>query len=105
MKAIPLTLETEAIARKVVWFEPPATALADPIRFMAYAMARATHADMRILRSHVSDADFVDALEHAPPGIIDARSWAYWNSKMGRWPVPPMPVRFVESNQHGHTAS
>ena len=104
MKAIPLTLETESIARKLVWFEPPAAALADPIRFMAYAMARATHADMRILRNFVSDADFVNALEHAPPGIIDARSWAYWNSKMGRWPVPPMPVRFVASIQNGHTA-
>lgn len=94
MKPIPLTPETEAIARRLVWFEPPSTALADPVRFMAYAMARATHTDMRTLRNYVSDEDFIEALENAPPGIIDARSWAYWNSKMGRWPPPSMPIRF-----------
>jgi hypothetical protein len=93
MKAIPLNSETEAIARRLVWFEEPAEALADPVRFMAYAMARATHEDMKVVRRYVDDADFLEALEKAPPGIIDARSWAYWNSKMGRYPAPPMPTR------------
>lgn len=101
MKPIPLTPQTEAIARKLVWFEPPADALADPIRFMAYALARATHEDMRVLRNHVSEADFVEALDRAPPGIIDARSWAYWNSKIARWPPPPMPVRFEGALKSG----
>ena len=93
MKPIPLTSETESVARRVVWFEPPAEALADPIRFMAYAMASATHEDMKTLRRYVSDEDFREALDHAPPGIIDARSWAYWNSKLGRYPPPPLPKR------------
>jgi hypothetical protein len=93
MNPIPLTPETRAIARRVIWFEPPTRALADPIRFMAYAMASATHEDMRALRRHVSDADFREALDRAPPGIIDPRSWAYWNLKFGRYPAPPMPVR------------
>jgi hypothetical protein len=93
MKPIPLTTETKAIARRIIWFESAAQALADPIRFMAYAMAHATHEDMRALRGHVSDEDFREALDKAPPGIIDPRSWAYWNSKMGRYPAPPLPVR------------
>ena len=93
MKPIPLNPETEAIARRIVWFEEPAEALADPIRFMAYAMASATHEDMKALRRHVSDDDFREALDKAPPGIIDPRSWAYWNSKMGRYPAPPPPTR------------
>ena len=93
MKPIPLTAETEAIARRVIWFEPPAEALADPIRFMAYAMASATHEDMKALRHYVSDDDFRDALDHAPPGIIDPRSWAYWNAKLGRYPAPRLPRR------------
>jgi hypothetical protein len=46
MKPIPLNKETEQVARRVIWFEPPAQALADPIRFIAYAMAHATHDDM-----------------------------------------------------------
>jgi hypothetical protein len=60
---------------------------------MAYAMASATHEDMKALRRHVSDRDFREALDNAPPGIIDPRSWAYWNSKMGRYPTPPESVR------------
>lgn len=99
MKPIPLTPETEAVARRVVWFEGPKDALADPIRFMAYAMTYATHEDMKALRRHVSDEDFLEALDKAPPGIIDARSWAYWNSKAGRYPAPPVPRRtFGESS-------
>ena len=89
MYRIRLTPQTEAIAKRLVWFEPPADALSDPIRFMAYAMARATHQDMRALRQYVSDEAFCEALDHAPSGIIEPRSWAYWNSKMGRWPPTP----------------
>ena len=93
MKAIPLNPETETVARRIVWFESPEEALADPVRFMAYAMAHATHEDMKVIRRYVDDADFLEALEKAPPGIIDPRSWAYWNSKMGRYPAPPEPTR------------
>lgn len=93
MKPIPLNPEIEPVVRRIVWFEPPEEALSDPVRFMAYAMARATHEDMKVIRRYVDDADFVEALDKAPAGIIDRRSWAYWNSKMGRYPAPPPPVR------------
>src|ERR1700756_4723458 len=93
MKPIPLDSEIEEVARRIVWFEDPSEALADPVRFMAYAMARATHEDMKVIRRYVSDDDFREALDKAPPGIIDPRSWAYWNSKMGRYPPPPLPKR------------
>ena len=93
MKSIPLTPATEALARRLVWFEEPAEALSDTARFAAYAFARATHEDMKVLRGFLSDDDLREALNHAPPGIIDPRSWAYWNSKLGRYPAPPLPVR------------
>ena len=93
MKPIPLNEETAAVVARVIWFEPPAKALSDPVRLMAYAMAHATHGEMWVLRRYVSDDDFREALDHATPGIIDARSWAYWNSKMGRYPPPPLPIR------------
>jgi hypothetical protein len=99
MKPIPLNPQTEAIARRLIWFQSPADALADPIRFMAYAMARATHEDMRILRNFVTETDFLEVLRCAPPGIIDPRSWAYWNSKLGCWPPPPLPSRFQKTTQ------
>ena len=93
MKPLPLTAETEPVVRRLVWFESPEDALADPVRFMAYAMARATHEDMKLIRHYVDDASFLEALDKAPPGIIDGRSWAYWNSKMGRYPAPSPPAR------------
>ena len=93
MKPVPLNKETEVVARRIIWFEEPAEALEDPIRFTAYAMAFATHEDMKVLRRYVSDDDFREALDKAPPGIIDTRSWAYWNNKMGRYPAPPPPKR------------
>jgi hypothetical protein len=48
---------------------------------------------MKALRRYVTDEDFREALDKAPPGIIDPRSWAYWNSVMGRYPAPPLPKR------------
>jgi len=93
MNSIPITPLTLEVARRIIWFEPPERALADPIRFMAYAMTYARHEDMRVIRRYVSDDDLREALDHAPAGIIDPRSWAYWNSKMGRYPPPPPPTR------------
>jgi hypothetical protein len=101
MKAIPVTPLTLNIARRIIWFEPPDHALADPIRLMSYAMTYAGHEDMRVIRRYVSDDDMRDALDHAPPGIIDPRSWAYWNSKMGRYPPPPLPVRSFSTAADG----
>ena len=93
MKPIPINAETRDLARRMIWFEPPAAALADPIRFMAYVMAHATPKDLAVIRRYVSDEDFREALDRAPAGVIDPRSWAYWNSKMGRYPAPPLPRR------------
>ena len=80
MKTIPLTPAIEALARRLMWFEEPQDALSDTSRFAAYAFARATHEDMKILRVFLDDDDLREALDHAPAGIIDPRSWAYWNS-------------------------
>ncbi len=77
MKPISLAPEIAAVARRVIWFEDAESAVADPIRFLAYAMTYGTHEDMKIVRRHISDADFIEALDHAPAGIIDPRSWAY----------------------------
>jgi len=58
MRSIPLNPETETVARRVEWFESPAEALADPVRFLADAMARATHEDMKVIRRYVDDRVF-----------------------------------------------
>src|SRR5271167_711013 len=105
MKPIPLTPLTLDIARRIIWFEPPEQALSEPLRFMAYAMTHARHEDMQVIRRYVCDDDLREALDQAPPGIIDARSWAYWNSKLGRYPPPPRPVRRLTRMQGKSNAS
>ncbi len=51
-------------------------------------MAYATYEDMQSIRKHFDDDDLRTALANAPPGIIDARSWAYWHLKLARYPAP-----------------
>jgi hypothetical protein len=93
MKPLPATPELLCVARRVVWFEEPAAALARPVHFLAHVMVFGPVEDLRMLRGIVGTAEFCEALENAPPGIFDARSWAYWNLVCGRCPTPPLPVR------------
>lgn len=93
MRKLPLNPELEAVARRVVWFEPPERAIADPIRFTAYVLTYGMHKDVQTLRRYIGEDGLTDALLHAPPGIFDGRSWAYWNLKIGRFPAPPLPRR------------
>ena len=93
MKPLPNSPDLLDVAPRVIWFEPAQAALADPVRFLTYLMARGTIEEIRVVRRHVSLDDFREALEHAPPGVMDERSWAYWNIKFGRYPVPPLPQR------------
>jgi hypothetical protein len=51
--------------------------------------------DVAVVRRYLDLGDFREALERAPPGIIDERSWAYWNTVTGRYPIPPMPRRVI----------
>lgn len=105
MRPIPVTPQTAEVARRVIWFEEPEKALANPVRFMAYAMTYARHEDMRVIRQFVSNDDIRQALDTAPPGIIDPRSWAYWNLKMGRFPPPPMHERTFDGSRTAHSHS
>lgn len=85
---LPINPQTLELAQRLVWFEPPEQALAEPVRFLAYAFRFGRAADMVLLRSYLSD----EQLRNAPPGIIDPRSWAYWHLMLDLEPAP-MPQR------------
>jgi hypothetical protein len=95
LPALPLNPDLLAVAGRVVWFEPPEIALADTARFLAYLMTYGTAEDLVVTRQYISEADFKEALEAAPPGIFDERSWAYWNLLADRYPPPEMPKRIL----------
>ena len=70
-----LPRESAELARRVIWFEPPERALVDPVRFLAYLMTYGTVQDIAAARRYFSADDFRAAVEQAPPGIFDERSW------------------------------
>ena len=79
----------------MICFELPQQAIELTSRFVAYAMTYGVHSDMKVVRKQLPDDDLREALDHAPPGIFDPRSWAYWNVILGRYPAPPMPERSI----------
>jgi len=95
MKQLPHTPELLNVARRVVWFKEPEETLADPIHFMAHLMTYGTVEDLAAVRGVIGQQEFREALERAPPGVFDPRSWAYWNLMCGRQPAPPLPERRI----------
>lgn len=92
MKPFPATADLLAAARRIIWFKPPEEVLESPIELMTYAMRYATAEDMALLLKHVGKEGLAEAIDARLPGIVDARSWAYWNLKLGRSPTP-LPQR------------
>jgi hypothetical protein len=95
VKPLPHNADLLRIAPRVIWFEPAEQALANPVRFIAYLMTYGTLEDIQVVMRYVDLDDFRETLDHAAPGVIDERSWAYWNTVLGRYPAPPMPRRFI----------
>ena len=96
MKPLCLTKELERVARRCVWFKEPRDAVADPVRLIAYVLTYGTADDVKESLRHVTDVDLEEAIDQAPSGVFDARSWAYWNLMLGRYETPPLPVRRFE---------
>jgi hypothetical protein len=97
MKPLPLTPDFAAIAKRVVWYKEADETLADPVLFLCSLMTYTLPEDVITVSKYVAPAEFRRALELAPPGIFDPRSWSYWNIKCGRDPVPPLPARVIPS--------
>jgi len=55
-----------------------------PVRFLTCLMTYRTIEEIVVVERYVDPDDFREALDHAPPGIMDERSWA-----------PPMPRRVI----------
>ncbi len=87
--------ELLAAAKRIFWFGTPEEALEFPKRFLTYAMTYASDEDIEILRKYFSDDDFRATLEDPASGIFDRMSWAKWNERYNRTPVPPLPRRQI----------
>src|SRR6266849_3306388 len=87
--------ELLAVAKRIFWFGTPEEALEFPKRFLTYAMTYASDKDIEILRKYFSDDDFRATLDDPVPWIFNQSSWAKWNERYHRPPVPPLPRRKI----------
>jgi len=95
-KVLPATPDLLRLAERVVWFKGADAALQDPPHLVAHVLTYGTQEDVRTLRRHLSDAQLRTALEQAPSGVFDPRSWAYWHLMLDR-PETPLPERFRDN--------
>jgi hypothetical protein len=95
MKPLPSNRDLLGVAERTVWYKTPAEAVADPLNFVAHVLTYGTQEDVKTLRQYLDLDDIRDALDRAPPGVFDERSWSYWNAMVGRFPAPPLPRRVI----------
>jgi len=81
------------LAKKYVWWEQPAWALAHPDIFLANVMNLGEWGDILTIRKLLGDEVLRQALQEAPPGYFSYRSWDYWHLKLNLLPIPPLPKR------------
>ena len=58
MKPLQATPELLRVARRVMWFEEPERALADPLQFLVHVMVFGGVEDLKALRGIVSKDDY-----------------------------------------------
>lgn len=64
-----------------------------PERVAAQVMVLGDLRDVHEVRERFGVDIFAKVLASPPPGLFDAKSWVYWHKKLGRVPVPPLPVQ------------
>jgi len=86
----------EAIAREVVWWEPPDVTLSNQDYFLARVMALGFWDDLKLVEETYGIEALRHALQHAKPGVLDIASWHYWHHRLGIAPIPGLPQRKLQ---------
>jgi len=82
------------LAKRYIWWQPPETSLADYFRLLAHIMNLATWEDQQWLENHVPRPHLLTALESAPAGVFNRRSWNYWHVRL-QVPAKPFPIKRI----------
>ena len=81
------------LARRYVWWQPPEQAVADRTHLLCQLMQLGTWEDVRAAKRVLGADAFREALQAAPPGILDERSWTFWHHNLFGRPAPAPPTR------------
>jgi hypothetical protein len=79
------------IAARVCWFKSASETLADESDFLCRVMQWATWEDAAQVMLVYGVEKWRRALAHAPPGVLDQRSWAFWTRRLDL--QLPLPTR------------
>ena len=91
--------DLQRVASRLIWWQSPAEALADPIRFLAQVMTYGTHEDLTVVQKHFPEETFRGVLANPPAGVFDPRSWNYWHVRFGIKPIPELPKRQLNDDE------
>ena len=84
-----------AFAKKYLWWCNADEALRDRDRLLRQLMKLGTFDDVGAARKLVTDQAFIDALQNAPAGALDPKSWNYWRLvfRLSQEPPPQRALR------------
>lgn len=72
----------EQLARRYMWWNAPAEAVADRRRLVAQVMALGTWDDAHWLLRHLGPEPFLDVLRSPPPGVLSPKAWYFWHRRL-----------------------
>jgi hypothetical protein len=75
--------QLKPIARELIWWQPPEISLGDPRRFLAQVMTFGTWDEVQFVKRAFGPAALKEVVLHAPAGVFDGPSWAYWRAVFG----------------------
>ena len=85
------------MARRYVWDQTEAEALAAPERTIRWVMDLGVIEDALALEPRLGRARLIEILSTSPPGALRPRSWWFWHYRLGLADAahdpPPMPIR------------
>ena len=93
MRPLPANADLRGVAERSIWYKSPQAAIADVPNFVAHVLTYGVPEDVKILRQYLTLDDIREAIDNAPAGVFDARSWSYWNAMTGCFDTPPLPER------------
>ena len=89
-----MNTQARQMAAKYVWWKDPDDALSNRVHFLAQMMTMGTLEDVQWMCANFSEANLIEVLNQAPPGVFNGRSWHYWHNRLGSGDqVPEMPSR------------
>lgn len=86
-------------AHRLVWWMNPDESLKNPLRLVTQMMNIGTLQDFKLLQDEFTDAELIEILQHASPGVLSERSLRFWQVVL-KTECKPQP-RFQDSDETG----